>query len=269
MVEGASRWSRSRSPEHEEAWLEHAETRSCRDLALGVSSREPGEPAAQARRPQGPPGDPVPARRQGRDADVPEARPREEEALGRVRPARERRGAARRAGRPASSRSTRTARPGADRVYSSLYRIVLRPDGDGLAADDRAGPAPVEGAEAIRCDAEVVRAEGSAREGAGTRATHEDPNDLDPKTPPWLRRRVLARDGHRCRSCGLAEPDGPPHPLPLAGRSHERQNLVTLCARCHGLVHDGLLVLVGRRRRPALPGSDGKAIDRPSSPCAT
>ena len=66
----------------------------------------------------------------------------------------------------------------------------------------------------------------------------------DAETPPTLRARVLSRDGHACVHCkgrrGL-------HAHHVQWRSKggltELGNLVTLCVRCHGLVHEGFLVV--------------------------
>ncbi len=54
-----------------------------------------------------------------------------------------------------------------------------------------------------------------------------------------LRQRVLDRDAHRCRACDSCRSLMIHH---VVWRSHggatTRNNLVTLCARCHGLVHE-------------------------------
>jgi len=68
----------------------------------------------------------------------------------------------------------------------------------------------------------------------------------DRKTPPWMRARVLERDGILCRNCGsrqrlhahhviFREHGGPTRP----------SNLATLCDQCHGLLHAGHLVARG------------------------
>lgn len=58
---------------------------------------------------------------------------------------------------------------------------------------------------------------------------------------PSMRRRVLERDGHRCRQCRS--------PVRLQihhihqqnqGGSHEPNNLLTLCQTCHGMIHRGI-----------------------------
>jgi 5-methylcytosine-specific restriction endonuclease McrA len=96
-------------------------------------------------------------------------------------------------------------------------------------------------------------------------------------TPEWLRREVLARDGHRCTACGKASvgptapavslaaspaelpaelPAGSPAGSPadlhvhhIVFREHGGRtcapNLTTICAGCHGMVHAGLLQIRG------------------------
>jgi len=69
----------------------------------------------------------------------------------------------------------------------------------------------------------------------------------DGAVPDGMRRRVLARDGHRCARC---ERKGSlqAHHVEWRSRGGETamRNLVTLCSRCHALVHQGLLVVDGQ-----------------------
>jgi 5-methylcytosine-specific restriction endonuclease McrA len=55
--------------------------------------------------------------------------------------------------------------------------------------------------------------------------------------PPRLRREILARDGHRCRSAGCRNA----HLLEVHHRvrngSNEPSNLITLCSSCHRAIH--------------------------------
>ncbi len=83
-------------------------------------------------------------------------------------------------------------------------------------------------AEHLTCDARVMNAAGKSR------AT----------IPPGLRRRILARDGHRCRAkgCGGASFLEVHHVVPReAGGKNTAENLITLCSRCHRLVHERAL----------------------------
>jgi 5-methylcytosine-specific restriction endonuclease McrA len=79
--------------------------------------------------------------------------------------------------------------------------------------------------EAALCDARVHRT------GEKNRAT----------IPPSVRREVLARDGHRCRTagCGSARFLDVHHVGPrVDGGTNDPDNLITLCAACHRMIHD-------------------------------
>ena len=60
-----------------------------------------------------------------------------------------------------------------------------------------------------------------------------------------VRQEVLNRDGRRCQICGKDENLHVHHVLPTGmGGSVERdvaENMITLCAECHGMVHAGML----------------------------
>ncbi len=96
----------------------------------------------------------------------------------------------------------------------------------------------------VACDGKLVEA--SSRNGL-----HKD------HVTDALRRRVLARDHYRCRCCRsrvslqnhhiVFESDGGPTVL---------ENLLTVCWRCHTLVHAGLLRIEGD------PGQDLRFLDR-------
>jgi 5-methylcytosine-specific restriction endonuclease McrA len=61
---------------------------------------------------------------------------------------------------------------------------------------------------------------------------------LDPELYERLRHQVLRRDGWRCQCCGARSNLEVHH---KTFRSHggddSEQNLLTLCARCHSLLH--------------------------------
>lgn len=68
----------------------------------------------------------------------------------------------------------------------------------------------------------------------------EDPKNV----PESTRRKVLDRDSEQCQSCGT----GGENRLQLhhiefrsQGGGHDADNLVTLCFRCHRLVHEAVL----------------------------
>lgn len=66
-------------------------------------------------------------------------------------------------------------------------------------------------------------------------------------TPPALRRRVLARDGNRCFHCSSAVNLHAHHIVFRSkGGKTEISNLVTTCAHCHGMIHDGFLHVSGQ-----------------------
>jgi hypothetical protein len=80
-------------------------------------------------------------------------------------------------------------------------------------------------AEAMHCDALVHRP--------------DEPNRAT--IPPTVRRKVMARDGYRCRTpgCGAARFLEVHHVVPRAeGGSNKPDNLVTLCSACHRLSHE-------------------------------
>lgn len=145
--------------------------------------------------------------------------------------------------------------PGRQPIDSSLYRIVVRPDEaappDGrepglVVYEDDLGYVPIDrvsddgerddGRSAcLRCDAQAVYATDDVSSGVKDKATSKA-----------LRRRVLARDDHRCRACGGRHCLHVHH---IKFRTHGGRtlivNLISLCEHCHALVHGGLLVLVG------------------------
>lgn len=241
--------------EHEEAWLARARELSFRDLALEVRLTKPGSP------PRGP----------GERKGLPEIRFKVDVAVGVLTHGKldlAKKKLSTECGRLVNDAECLDALadlflqleedgsvPGKTRVLSSLYRIVLRPDDDGrgLLMESDLGPLPIEGGDAIRCDGEVVSLRDRQPQGQSETApaaegdcAHAEPGPSAPKTPPWLRRRVLARDAHRCRSCRSRHRLMVHHiQFRSAHGATTVRNLVTLCVRCHGLVHDGLLVLVG------------------------
>ena len=58
------------------------------------------------------------------------------------------------------------------------------------------------------------------------------------RIPPHLRRRILDRDGRRCRDCGKAGRLEVHHVVHLAnGGGNDESNLRTLCRDCHIRAH--------------------------------
>ena len=240
-----------------------ARARRARAGAAG-GALEGGRRAARAGRREGPARDPLPREREPEHARLRQARAGAA-APGRRAGARgRRRGAARHAARPVPRHRGRTAACRAGSAWTprstacSCYESGKR--GDPLLVMTEDGPLPVDGggpgregamSEAVRCDAGVrnhhVAGAQSHDPRARARARAHDHRARDVKTPPRMRRRVLRRDGHRCRSC---------RSRCVAAWSHHKEfrahggrtlvhNLITLCTRCHGLVHAGLLVIEG------------------------
>ncbi|MEW6745268.1 MAG: HNH endonuclease signature motif containing protein [Planctomycetota bacterium] len=166
-------------------------------------------------------------------------------------------------------------------VSDSLYRLIVQvcPKCEKHELLTQDGPVELDAASAamVRCDAEVVnvaaqydaiaeRAEKTVvkrafekaaggptnledtepgSEGAAPTSGKVKKRDID--TPKWLRELVLARDGFRCRCCGCRVNLMAHHIEWLSsGGKTEAGNLLSLCAHCHALVHEGLLVIVGQ-----------------------
>lgn len=95
---------------------------------------------------------------------------------------------------------------------------------------------------ALACDVQVL----DARRGGSNRST----------IPPRVRAAVLARDRHRCTTpgCRATRFLEVHHVVPRArGGGNEVGNLVTLCGRCHGFVHEGR----SSRSQHPISGADG------------
>jgi len=61
---------------------------------------------------------------------------------------------------------------------------------------------------------------------------------LDPERYEALRNEVFERDGWRCQDCGSAQMLEPHHVKPRSKLGHDTsENLITLCAGCHGRRH--------------------------------
>jgi hypothetical protein len=126
------------------------------------------------------------------------------------------------------SSGTRVARDCAVQTQPR-YQIVIRQCetcGRAEIATGR-GPMPIapRTLETALCDARVHR--------------KDHPNRAT--IPPSMRREVLARDGHRCRTagCGSAHFLDVHHVVPREhGGTNDLDNLITLCAACHRMIHD-------------------------------
>jgi hypothetical protein len=121
--------------------------------------------------------------------------------------------------------------PTPERVHLShpRYQVVVTqcPDCGRAEAQTSRGPQPLglPALHAILCDARVHR------NGEKNRAT----------IPPARRREVLARDGYQCRASGCESAHflDVHHVIPRErGGTNDPDNLITLCAACHRLVHE-------------------------------
>lgn len=75
------------------------------------------------------------------------------------------------------------------------------------------------------------------------------------KIPPKIKSAVLKRDNYRCVVCKNADKDSINihHFIRVADKGqNETQNLVTLCANCHALVHANRIKLKKPRRVPCV-----------------
>jgi 5-methylcytosine-specific restriction endonuclease McrA len=150
---------------------------------------------------------------------------------------------------PADSREV----PGRQVRTAPRYQIVIRQCEDCGRAEIATGrgslPVAAKTLETVLCDARVHR------KGEKNRAT----------IPPSVRREVLTRDGHRCRTsgCGSARFLDVHHIQTRAdGGSNDPDNLITLCAACHRMIHErgktaAEWPLRHRSARDAHPGEQG------------
>jgi HNH endonuclease len=133
-------------------------------------------------------------------------------------------------------------RRGSEGIQSSdsLYRVILdlRPADGKAAIRSEDGPVDLDAAmaDAICCDAGALTEDGHAH------------GHYVPPIPDWLRRRILARDGHRCRVCGSRFQLHVHHIVfrSETGSSNAWSNLMAACIRCHALVHGGFLTITGQ-----------------------
>ena len=64
------------------------------------------------------------------------------------------------------------------------------------------------------------------------------PLRLDPASYETLRQQVLQRDGWRCQSCGtMSNLEVHHQELRSQSGADSDENLITLCTKCHSLVH--------------------------------
>ena len=240
FADGELTWSKVRmlarkvGPEHEAAWLERARNLSIEELSRELKGVNPGEAPRAGSANAGLPEITlrIPA------ADVPpelyakweQARRKLEDAAGRSLPHAEILDAmldAVLAG-PADDARTEPSRP---LEYAVHINKCSHCEHASVETED--GPVPITPAAAdlARCTAKHVDENG-----------HKMPRL--PRTAD--RRRLLVRDGHRCRCCGSLHGLQPHHVTPWReGGPTTLDNELTLCRCCHALVHDGLIIIDG------------------------
>ncbi|MBT8444411.1 MAG: HNH endonuclease [Gammaproteobacteria bacterium] len=127
---------------------------------------------------------------------------------------------------------------GRSAVKHSPFQLIVHQDRDGTRVHTDQGDVALDEDEAERlaAQAEVVPAA----------APLANP---DGKTPPRLVKRVLARDNHRCQNCSRTLHLQVHHvEWRVDGGKTEEDILVSLCTRCHSMIHQGLLSLHGNSR---------------------
>ncbi len=105
----------------------------------------------------------------------------------------------------------------------------------------------------VLCDGEVVGSKNSS------------------PTPPRTTRRVLARDGHRCVHYQGSRNLHVYHIIFREnGESHDLRNLPNVCARCHGMIHNGLLKISGIAPFDlVVTGRSGRSLEGEKALCRT
>lgn len=143
---------------------------------------------------------------------------------------------------PANGASTASSSPSPVRSVRPRYQhAVVTCDQCKRGWLDAAGtrtllsPAEVE---CVRCDADDIGYVDVAAAGPVRKRS---------KIPEKTRRKVLARDEHRCRVPGCRSTNIDVHHLHrfALGGSHDEGNLLTLCEGHHLAVHNGKLVIIG------------------------
>jgi len=254
VAEGALPWTKARelvavaTPATEARWLAEASSSSRRELERKVCAAR-ARPLAQRQAEVGQPGldlAPTPAEAARSELEAatplrltlsftPEQFARWEATIEALRKAgrREAREELLLLALAALAEGTSEERPDASRprgrVAGSPFQVILRrcPDCGASALVTQRGEQPLSPvtAERASCDADTLAPGGG----------------LQRSITPALRRRILARDSHRCRApgCGGTRFLEVHHLRPRSrGGGQEAANLVTLCARCHQLLHE-------------------------------
>ena len=95
---------------------------------------------------------------------------------------------------------------------------------------------------------EVSSAEIDRVAGDALRECFDEDLSIDRPTPEPMRRKVLMRDGHRCTNPHCERSAEQCHHIHFRSRGGPTipENLTSVCGRCHALIHQGALTVIGR-----------------------
>jgi len=84
--------------------------------------------------------------------------------------------------------------------------------------------------------------------GDALRECFDEDLSIDRPTPEPMRRKVLMRDGHRCTNPHCERSAEHCHHIHFRSRGGPTipENLTSVCGRCHALIHQGALTVIGR-----------------------
>ena len=84
--------------------------------------------------------------------------------------------------------------------------------------------------------------------GDALRECFDEDLSIDRPTPEPMRRKVLMRDGHRCTNPHCERSAEHCHHIHFRSRGGPTipENLTSVCSRCHALIHQGALTVIGR-----------------------
>ncbi|OEU69255.1 MAG: hypothetical protein BA864_05505 [Desulfuromonadales bacterium C00003093] len=162
--------------------------------------------------------------------------------------------------------------PGWKHAPSSLYRIVLRPlvpggaDDAPLFVNTDYGLLPIDIPSATNGTlGDIIDRQRSACALCDGEVLLDSDEKIDAPTQSAMRTRVLARDGNCCRCCGGTSQLHVHHiVLRSKGGRTKVFNLISLCVRCHALVHEGLLRIEGETQKKArFLDAEGRPIHEP------
>ena len=142
-----------------------------------------------------------------------------------------------------------------ERLADEMVRLILASNADGSVPGRR--PTEVS-----------VFAVPIPDEGEGVSEARREAAASDAAVTPPQRRRVLAREGHRCAACESQRSLMIHHVVWLSrGGKTTLDNLFPACSRCHGLLHDELLFVSGRPGNWVLRDRQGRELTGVPAAC--